>query len=128
MTDARGAEARPRGTRVGLFVTCLVDLLRPSIGFAAVKLLEDAGCTVAVADSSFTTMPRSRDRSISMPSERRGAPHQLWPPERTAMRSPRDRARATAVCTSCRDSGRTIISGKRSGTQPLHTVPARSGS
>jgi len=26
--------------RVGLFVTCLVDLMRPSIGFAALKLLE----------------------------------------------------------------------------------------
>ena len=34
--------------RVGLFVTCLVDLFRPSVGFAAVKLLEDAGCTVDV--------------------------------------------------------------------------------
>jgi L-lactate dehydrogenase complex protein LldE len=34
--------------RVGLFVTCLVDLLRPSIGFAAVKLLEKAGCAVEV--------------------------------------------------------------------------------
>src|SRR3972149_3574904 len=34
--------------RVGLFVTCLVDLFRPSVGFAAVKLLEDAGCRVAV--------------------------------------------------------------------------------
>jgi L-lactate dehydrogenase complex protein LldE len=33
---------------VGLFVTCLVDLFRPSIGFAAVKLLEDAGCAVSV--------------------------------------------------------------------------------
>lgn len=34
--------------RVGLFVTCLVDMMRPSIGFAAVKLLEDAGCSVEV--------------------------------------------------------------------------------
>jgi L-lactate dehydrogenase complex protein LldE len=34
--------------RVGLFVTCLVDLFRPSIGFAAVKLLEQAGCAVTV--------------------------------------------------------------------------------
>lgn len=33
---------------MALFVTCLVDLFRPSIGFAAVKLLEDAGCTVEV--------------------------------------------------------------------------------
>jgi L-lactate dehydrogenase complex protein LldE len=37
--------ARPR---VGLFVTCLVDLMRPRIGFAAVKLLERAGCDVEV--------------------------------------------------------------------------------
>ncbi|MCB1719542.1 MAG: (Fe-S)-binding protein, partial [Candidatus Competibacteraceae bacterium] len=34
--------------RVGLFVTCLVDVFRPAVGFAAVKLLQDAGCTVAV--------------------------------------------------------------------------------
>ncbi|MBO6814208.1 MAG: (Fe-S)-binding protein [Rhizobiaceae bacterium] len=33
---------------VGLFVTCLVDLFRPSVGFAALKLLEDAGCKVQV--------------------------------------------------------------------------------
>jgi L-lactate dehydrogenase complex protein LldE len=34
--------------RVGLFVTCLVDLFRPVVGFAAVKLIEDAGCTVEI--------------------------------------------------------------------------------
>src|SRR6202167_2144995 len=34
--------------RVALLVACLVDLFRPSIGFAAVKLLEAAGCTVEV--------------------------------------------------------------------------------
>lgn len=34
--------------RVGLFVTCLVDLMRPSIGFAALRLLETAGCEVVV--------------------------------------------------------------------------------
>ncbi|TKT69152.1 (Fe-S)-binding protein [Aquamicrobium sp. LC103] len=34
--------------RVGLFVTCLVDLFRPTVGFAAVKLIEDAGCAVEV--------------------------------------------------------------------------------
>lgn len=34
--------------RVGLFVTCLVDLMRPNIGFAALKLLEGAGCEVVV--------------------------------------------------------------------------------
>jgi L-lactate dehydrogenase complex protein LldE len=37
--------ARPK---VGLFVTCLVDLVRPQVGFAAVKLLEDSGCEVTV--------------------------------------------------------------------------------
>ena len=34
--------------RVGLFVTCLVDLMRPRIGFAALDLLERAGCEVHV--------------------------------------------------------------------------------
>jgi L-lactate dehydrogenase complex protein LldE len=34
--------------KVGLFVTCLVDLARPSIGFATLKLLEGAGCEVVV--------------------------------------------------------------------------------
>src|SRR5947209_8372432 len=42
------AEKTPARPRVALFVTCLVDLYRPAIGFAAVKLLEDAGCTVEV--------------------------------------------------------------------------------
>ena len=37
--------------RVGLFVTCLVDLMRPRIGFAAIKLLEAAGCEVFVPES-----------------------------------------------------------------------------
>jgi L-lactate dehydrogenase complex protein LldE len=42
-------DATPRETRkVGLFVTCLVDLFRPTVGFAALKLLEDAGCVVEV--------------------------------------------------------------------------------
>jgi L-lactate dehydrogenase complex protein LldE len=34
--------------RVALFVTCLVDLHRPSVGFAAIQLLEQAGCQVEV--------------------------------------------------------------------------------
>ena len=34
--------------RVGLFATCLMNLVRPSVGFAAAQLLEDAGCTVEV--------------------------------------------------------------------------------
>ncbi|MBL4725992.1 MAG: (Fe-S)-binding protein [Rhizobiaceae bacterium] len=38
----------PKNPRVALFVTCLVDLFRPSVGFASVKLLEDAGCDLEV--------------------------------------------------------------------------------
>lgn len=34
--------------RVGLFVTCLVDVMRPEIGFSSIKLLEAAGCEVVV--------------------------------------------------------------------------------
>lgn len=37
--------------RVALFVTCLVDLFRPTVGFAAVKLMQDAGCTVEVPEA-----------------------------------------------------------------------------
>ena len=33
---------------VALLVTCLVDLFRPQVGFAAIRLLEQAGCTVVV--------------------------------------------------------------------------------
>ena len=45
-------DATPRETRkVGLFVTCLVDLFRPTVGFASLKLLEDAGCTVEVPEA-----------------------------------------------------------------------------
>lgn len=34
--------------KVALFATCLVDLFRPAVGFAAVRLLEQAGCDVVV--------------------------------------------------------------------------------
>ncbi|APV49890.1 Fe-S oxidoreductase [Betaproteobacteria bacterium GR16-43] len=37
--------------KVGLFVTCLVDLVRPSVGFATLKLLEEAGCEVVVPET-----------------------------------------------------------------------------
>lgn len=43
--------------RIGLFVTCLVDLHRPSVGFAAVKLLEDAGCEVVVPQQTCCGQP-----------------------------------------------------------------------
>jgi L-lactate dehydrogenase complex protein LldE len=47
MTDA-SMQDRPH---VALFVTCLVDLMRPAVGFAAVKLLEQAGCRVSVPEA-----------------------------------------------------------------------------
>ncbi len=37
--------------RVALFVTCLVDMIRPQIGFAAIRALEAAGCEVVVPDA-----------------------------------------------------------------------------
>ncbi len=46
--EAAATRKRPS---VGLFVTCLVDLFRPSVGFAAIKLLEDAGAAVEVPES-----------------------------------------------------------------------------
>ena len=42
------AEKPDSAPLVALFVTCLVDHFRPTVGFAAVKLLEDAGCDVEV--------------------------------------------------------------------------------
>ncbi len=41
-------DAPETGARVGLFVTCLVDSMRPQIGFAAIALLEAAGCRVDI--------------------------------------------------------------------------------
>jgi L-lactate dehydrogenase complex protein LldE len=53
--------------RIGLFVTCLVDLIRPSVGFAAVKLLEEAGCTVDVPVQTCCGQPgyNSGDRATA---------------------------------------------------------------
>lgn len=36
--------------RLALYVTCLVDLMRPSVGFASLQLLEAAGCDVVVPE------------------------------------------------------------------------------
>ncbi len=47
---ATSAPTRSGRPRVALFVTCLVDAMRPTVGFATVKLLEDAGCTVVVPE------------------------------------------------------------------------------
>ncbi|MEJ2754589.1 MAG: (Fe-S)-binding protein [Gammaproteobacteria bacterium] len=55
--------------KVGLFVTCLVDLFRPSVGFAAAKLIEQAGCEVVVPNTQTCCgQPayNSGDRSVSL--------------------------------------------------------------
>lgn len=53
--------------KVGLFVTCLVDAMRPSVGFAAVKLLENAGCEVIVPPQTCCGQPafNSGDRATT---------------------------------------------------------------
>ncbi|HUZ67225.1 MAG TPA: (Fe-S)-binding protein [Beijerinckiaceae bacterium] len=53
--------------RVGLFVTCLVDLFRPSVGFAAVRLLEQAGCRVSAPSQTCCGQPafNSGDRATA---------------------------------------------------------------
>ncbi len=48
MLAAASSERGTPAMKVALFVTCLVDLFRPTVGFAAVKLLEEAGCEIAV--------------------------------------------------------------------------------
>ena len=63
MTDAAAspgqvpAPSPSKPPRVGLFVTCLVDIIRPTVGFAAVKLLEGAGCKVVVPSQTCCGQP-----------------------------------------------------------------------
>lgn len=65
------SESPPAGAkkpiRVGLFATCLVDLIRPRIGFATAKLLEDAGCVVEVPQQTCCGQPafNSGDRKTA---------------------------------------------------------------
>lgn len=66
-------ERAPVAPRVGLFVTCLVDLMRPSVGFAAVKLIEASGCSVEVptgqtccGQPAFNSGDRRTTREIAM--------------------------------------------------------------
>lgn len=53
--------------RAGLFATCLVDLTRPSVGFAAAKLIEAAGCDVVVPSQTCCGQPafNSGDRETA---------------------------------------------------------------
>jgi L-lactate dehydrogenase complex protein LldE len=46
-----------RPLNVGLLVTCLVDTMRPTVGFATVKLLEDNGCNVHVPKQTCCGQP-----------------------------------------------------------------------
>ena len=46
--SAPPTESPTESPTVALFVTCLVDLFRPSVGFAAAKLIEQSGCRVEV--------------------------------------------------------------------------------
>jgi len=66
-TAASAGTTRTSKPRVGLFVTCLVDIIRPSVGFAAVKLLEDAGCKVIVPSQTCCGQPayNSGDRATA---------------------------------------------------------------
>lgn len=48
MNDPSPRSGQPH---IGLFVTCLVDAMRPNIGFAAIRLLEEAGCRVEVPNA-----------------------------------------------------------------------------
>jgi L-lactate dehydrogenase complex protein LldE len=57
MADAAVTPENARSLRVGLFVTCLVDLIRPSVGFATVKLLQQAGCSVEVPRQTCCGQP-----------------------------------------------------------------------
>lgn len=49
--------SQPDNPSVALMVTCLVDTIRPAVGFATVQLLEDAGCTVAVPPQTCCGQP-----------------------------------------------------------------------
>jgi L-lactate dehydrogenase complex protein LldE len=66
-TSASAAPPFRQKPRVGLFVTCLVDIIRPTIGFAAVKLLENADCTVVVPAQTCCGQPayNSGDRATA---------------------------------------------------------------
>ena len=66
--SASDPESEPRAGRKGrvaLFATCLVDLFRPEVGFAAVRLLERAGYAVEVPAQGCCGQPNfnSGDRS-----------------------------------------------------------------
>lgn len=60
-------ETNPNIQTVALFATCLVDLIRPSVGLATADLLEESGCTVAVPEQTCCGQPayNSGDRPLA---------------------------------------------------------------
>lgn len=63
--SAAPEQSSPTAQRVALFITCLADLYRPEVGFAAVRLLENAGYVVEVPAQGCCGQPNfnSGDRS-----------------------------------------------------------------
>ena len=86
MADTPAGGTAPR---VGLLVICLIDAMRPGIGFAAMQLLEEAGCTVEVPRAQTCCVlraigctqagpegPTMRDRTVAYFPQYRGASFQ----------------------------------------------------
>lgn len=71
-TAATGDPGHDR-PHVGLFVTCLVDLYRPVVGFASAHLLKQAGCRVVVPEQTCCGQPafNSGARSLAADLARR---------------------------------------------------------
>ena len=61
--------------RVGLFVTCLVDMMRPSVGFAAIKLLEAGGAEIHRLMLALWRLDAVAHREISDKLAREEASH-----------------------------------------------------
>ncbi len=57
MADETSNRSSGAPTNVGLFATCLVDLFRPTVGFAAAQLIEGAGCRAHVPEQTCCGQP-----------------------------------------------------------------------
>ena len=78
----------PKTPRVALFVTCLVDLHRPTVGFAAIRLLERAGCTVEVPPHANLLRPARLQHRRPRHRPARSPPKSLPPSNPTTTSSP----------------------------------------
>jgi hypothetical protein len=78
--DLHRSEGQPH---VGLFITCLVDLFRPSAGFASIKLLEgETFQTAWKKGKRGVCMSHARDEILS---RLRQSLHRQGPPEPAAL-------------------------------------------